>query len=124
MATYALIHGAADTGWFWHLVAAELRERGHEVAHDLAVRPRLGRAPQVRRTRSSKPSATAATWPSWPSVDGFTAPGRERVRWTCWRRWRRWSCCRGERYRPIRSGLRRPRADAGARAGPAWCWTT
>ena len=31
MATYALIHGAGDVGWYWHLVAAELRERGHDV---------------------------------------------------------------------------------------------
>jgi pimeloyl-ACP methyl ester carboxylesterase len=31
MATYVLIHGAGDVGWFWHLVEAELRERGHEV---------------------------------------------------------------------------------------------
>ena len=31
MATYALIHGAGDVGWYWHLVAAELRGRGHEV---------------------------------------------------------------------------------------------
>jgi pimeloyl-ACP methyl ester carboxylesterase len=31
MATYVLIHGAGDVGWFWHLVAAELRERGHDV---------------------------------------------------------------------------------------------
>jgi pimeloyl-ACP methyl ester carboxylesterase len=31
-----LIHGAGDVGWYWHLVAAELRERGHEaVAPDL-----------------------------------------------------------------------------------------
>ena len=31
MATFALIHGAGDGGWYWHLVAAELRERGHDV---------------------------------------------------------------------------------------------
>ena len=31
MATYALIHGAGDVGWYWHLVAAELQERGHDV---------------------------------------------------------------------------------------------
>lgn len=31
MATYVLIHGAADTGWYWHLVEAELRGRGHDV---------------------------------------------------------------------------------------------
>lgn len=31
MATFALIHGAGDVGWYWHLTAAELRRRGHEV---------------------------------------------------------------------------------------------
>jgi pimeloyl-ACP methyl ester carboxylesterase len=28
---FALIHGAGDVGWYWHLVAAELRARGHGV---------------------------------------------------------------------------------------------
>ena len=37
-ATFALIHGAGDVGWYWHLVAADLRERGHDVvAPDLPV---------------------------------------------------------------------------------------
>ncbi|MGI8485420.1 MAG: alpha/beta fold hydrolase [Thermomicrobiales bacterium] len=31
LATYVLIHGAGDSCWSWHLVAAELRSRGHEV---------------------------------------------------------------------------------------------
>lgn len=31
MSTFALIHGGGDVGWYWHLVAAELRGRGHEV---------------------------------------------------------------------------------------------
>jgi pimeloyl-ACP methyl ester carboxylesterase len=31
MATYVLTHGAADSGWFWHLLEAELRARGHDV---------------------------------------------------------------------------------------------
>ncbi|MDQ7808663.1 alpha/beta hydrolase [Amycolatopsis sp. A133] len=31
MSTYVLIHGGGDAGWSWHLVAAELRSRGHEV---------------------------------------------------------------------------------------------
>ncbi len=31
MATYVLIHGAGDSAWYWHLVASELRERGHDV---------------------------------------------------------------------------------------------
>jgi len=36
MATYVLIHGAADSAWYWHLLEAELRNRGHDiVAPDL-----------------------------------------------------------------------------------------
>jgi pimeloyl-ACP methyl ester carboxylesterase len=36
IATFALIHGAGDVGWYWHLVVAELEKRGHEaVAMDL-----------------------------------------------------------------------------------------
>jgi len=31
VATYALIHGAGDVGWYWHLVERELRERGHRT---------------------------------------------------------------------------------------------
>jgi pimeloyl-ACP methyl ester carboxylesterase len=31
MATYVLIHGAGDVGWYWHLLEAELRNRGHDV---------------------------------------------------------------------------------------------
>jgi pimeloyl-ACP methyl ester carboxylesterase len=31
MATFALIHGGGDVGWYWHLVERELREWGHEV---------------------------------------------------------------------------------------------
>jgi pimeloyl-ACP methyl ester carboxylesterase len=36
IATFVLIHGAGDGGWYWHLVVAELRARGHDaVAPDL-----------------------------------------------------------------------------------------
>ncbi|BCB78072.1 hypothetical protein Pflav_044820 [Phytohabitans flavus] len=36
MSTYVLIHGGGDVGWYWHLVEAELRTRGHDtVAPDL-----------------------------------------------------------------------------------------
>jgi pimeloyl-ACP methyl ester carboxylesterase len=31
MATFALIHGGGDVGWYWHLVESELRARGHDV---------------------------------------------------------------------------------------------
>ncbi|GGK69475.1 alpha/beta hydrolase [Sphaerisporangium melleum] len=36
MATFGLIHGAGDVGWYWHLVQAELARRGHDsMAPDL-----------------------------------------------------------------------------------------
>jgi pimeloyl-ACP methyl ester carboxylesterase len=36
MTTFALVHGGGGSAWDWHLVASELRERGHEpVAVDL-----------------------------------------------------------------------------------------
>jgi len=31
MTTFVLIHGGGDVGWYWHLLEAELRARGHEV---------------------------------------------------------------------------------------------
>jgi hypothetical protein len=31
MATFVLIHGAGDVGWYWHLLEAELRARGHDT---------------------------------------------------------------------------------------------
>jgi pimeloyl-ACP methyl ester carboxylesterase len=31
VATFALIHGAGDVGWYWHLVEDELRGSGHDV---------------------------------------------------------------------------------------------
>lgn len=36
MSSFVLIHGGGDVGWYWHLVEAELRARGHDtVAPDL-----------------------------------------------------------------------------------------
>ena len=36
MVTFVLVHGGGDVGWYWHLVEAELRARGHDtVAPDL-----------------------------------------------------------------------------------------
>jgi pimeloyl-ACP methyl ester carboxylesterase len=31
VATYVIVHGAGDSAWSWDLVAAELRQRGHDV---------------------------------------------------------------------------------------------
>lgn len=36
MSTFILLHGAGDSGWYWHLVEAELRAHGHKtIAPDL-----------------------------------------------------------------------------------------
>jgi len=36
VATFVLVHGAGDAGWYWHLTEARLRARGHcTVAPDL-----------------------------------------------------------------------------------------
>lgn len=36
MATFVLIHGAGDVGWYWHRTEAELQARGHQtIAPDL-----------------------------------------------------------------------------------------
>jgi Alpha/beta hydrolase family len=32
VAAFVFIHGAGDVGWYWHLVEADLRERGHDTA--------------------------------------------------------------------------------------------
>ena len=38
MALFALLHGAGDSGWYWHLVEDELRDLGHDtVAPDLPI---------------------------------------------------------------------------------------
>jgi len=31
VSTFVLIHGAGDSGWYWHLVAADLQAQGHDV---------------------------------------------------------------------------------------------
>jgi hypothetical protein len=33
MATFVLIHGAGDAGWYWHLTEAELQAQGHQLSH-------------------------------------------------------------------------------------------
>jgi hypothetical protein len=30
-ATFVLIHGGGDVGWYWHLVERELRQHGHDT---------------------------------------------------------------------------------------------
>jgi hypothetical protein len=42
MATFVLIHGAGDAGWYWHLTEAELQARSHHTIAGPAVRQRHG----------------------------------------------------------------------------------
>jgi pimeloyl-ACP methyl ester carboxylesterase len=51
MATFVLIHGAGDSGWYWHLREAELRRRGHDVvAPDLPGEDDSARLPEYADT--------------------------------------------------------------------------
>lgn len=51
MATFALIHGAGDVGWYWHLVEQELRRRGHgAVAPDLPCEDDSAGLPEYAQT--------------------------------------------------------------------------
>lgn len=51
MATYVLIHGAGDVGWYWHLLEAELRARGHDtVAPDLPCEDDAAGPPEYANT--------------------------------------------------------------------------
>jgi len=53
MATFVLIHGAGDVGWYWHLVEVELRSRGHDtVAPDL-------------RAATTRPGSPSTPMPSY-----------------------------------------------------------
>ena len=79
MATFVLIHGAADVGWYWHLLEAELRARGHDtVAPDLpcdddaagldeyvdTVREAIGDRTDLVVVGHSLGGFTAPWWPS------------------------------------------------------------
>jgi hypothetical protein len=56
MATFVLIHGGGGTAWQWHLLDAELRERGHDVvAVDLPTEdPDAGLGDYADSTGSSR----------------------------------------------------------------------
>ena len=75
MATYVLIHGAGDVGWYWHLVEAELRERGHDVVapdlpcEDDSAGP-LGYADAVIEAIGDRTELVVVA----QSAGGFTAP--------------------------------------------------
>jgi len=75
VATFGLIHGGGGTAWDWHLVAPELRQRGHEaVALDLPSDHQSAGwsdyADAVVRAVSDRPEVVIVGH----SLGGFTAP--------------------------------------------------
>ena len=75
MATFVLIHGAGDVGWYWHLVEAELRERGHDaVAPDLPCDDDSAGLPEYADTVISSIGDRADLVVVAQSLGGFTAP--------------------------------------------------
>ncbi|MBL7258713.1 alpha/beta fold hydrolase [Paractinoplanes lichenicola] len=76
MATFVLIHGAGDVGWYWHLVEAELRGRGHEtIAPDLPCDDDAAGLPEyadaVVRAIGDRTEGLVVVG---QSLGGFTAP--------------------------------------------------
>lgn len=75
MATFVLIHGGGDVGWYWHLVERELRLRGHDtIAPDLPCDDDLAGLPEyadtVVRAIGDRDNLVVAA----QSFGGFTAP--------------------------------------------------
>src|SRR4029453_4604071 len=75
MATFVLIHGAADVGWYWHLVKAELRRRGHDVvAPDLPCDDDAAGLPEYADTVVEAIGDRRDLVVVGQSFGGFTAP--------------------------------------------------
>ncbi|HEX6468803.1 MAG TPA: alpha/beta hydrolase [Streptosporangiaceae bacterium] len=75
MATFVLIHGAGDVGWYWHLVAAELRARGHEaISPDLPCDDDSAGLPEYADTVAAAVGDRSDLVVVGQSFGGFTAP--------------------------------------------------
>jgi hypothetical protein len=75
MATFAMIHGAGDVGWYWHLVEQELRRQGHEsAAPDLPIEDDSAGLPEYARTVVEAIGRRDDVVVVAQSFGGFTAP--------------------------------------------------
>jgi pimeloyl-ACP methyl ester carboxylesterase len=75
MATFALIHGGGDVGWYWHLVERELRRRGHDVvAPDLPCDDDSAGLPEYADTVADAIGDGDDLVVVGQSYGGFTAP--------------------------------------------------
>jgi pimeloyl-ACP methyl ester carboxylesterase len=75
MATFVFIHGAGDVGWYWHLVAARLRDSGHEtIAPDLPCDDDSAGLPEYADTVVAAADCAADVVLVAQSLGGFVAP--------------------------------------------------
>ncbi|GAA0238775.1 alpha/beta hydrolase [Cryptosporangium japonicum] len=75
MATFVFIHGAGDVGWYWHLVEAELRARGHDtVAPDLPCEDDSAGLPEYTDTVVAAIGNRTDPVVVGQSLGGFVAP--------------------------------------------------
>ncbi|WP_283138868.1 alpha/beta hydrolase [Rhizohabitans arisaemae] len=75
MATFVLIHGAGDVGWYWHLVEAELHARGHDtVSPDLPCDDDSAGLPEYTDTVTKAIVDRTDLIVVGHSLGGFTAP--------------------------------------------------
>jgi len=75
LATYVLIPGAGGVAWYWHLVEADLRERGHDVvAVDLPADDDSARLAEYADAVAGKIGDRTGLILVAHSFGGFTAP--------------------------------------------------
>ena len=75
MAAFVFIHGAGDVGWYWHLVAAELRERRHDtIAPDLPCYDDSAGLSEYADTVAAAAGDRTDLVVVAQSLGGFTAP--------------------------------------------------
>ena len=75
MATFVFIHGAGDVGWYWHLVEAELRKRGHDTeSPDLPCDDDSAGLPDYAETVVDAIGDRSNLVVVAQSLGGFTAP--------------------------------------------------
>jgi pimeloyl-ACP methyl ester carboxylesterase len=75
VATFVLIHGAGDVGWYWHRVEAELRARGHDtIAPDLPCDDDSAGLPEYADTVAEAIGDRTGLVVVAQSSGGFTAP--------------------------------------------------
>ena len=75
MARFVFIHGAGDAGWYWHLVEAELRARGHDtVAPDLPCDDDSAGLPEYADAVAGAVGGRDGVVVVAQSAGGFTAP--------------------------------------------------